>query len=168
MTVYSAGADAPPVRQMYEPVAVVGSPIAGEVAGAVSVQGDSPTAATRIETVSERPDALTIRLVVPPLRSALTSPTSSTLTSVGSATVNAGTKSVTLFANSSFSSDVIRAVSPTSQSLIAAGVEMIVASGPGFAVIDAMTRVATPLAAAVICTGPVFVPSVIAVPAIPE
>src|SRR5215212_9103752 len=110
MTVYSAAAAVAPVTQMFAPLAVTGTPTAGEVAVAVPAHGEAPAASTVTATESERPDAVTVTVVVPPVRSARTSPTPSTLTSVGSATVNVGTKSVTSFANSSCRSDVMRAV----------------------------------------------------------
>src|SRR3954454_25203277 len=106
---------------MLAPGAVTTSPTARVVGGAEPVHGDSPTAAILIATESERPEALTRIEVVPPLRSARTRPSESTLTRVGSAALNAGTKSVSRLLNSSFSTEVIRAVSPTSQSLIAVG-----------------------------------------------
>src|SRR5436190_8998959 len=168
ITVYSAGADGAPVTQITEAAGVVGSPTARGVAVAAPVHGDSPTAATLIATESERPDALTSTMLVPPFRSARTSPVPSTLTSVGSDGVNVGTKSVTEFLNSSSSTDVIRAVSPTSHSLIASGFELMVASGPAVEVTSASMRFERPLTVAVRITAPVRVPSVTVVAAIPD
>lgn len=82
--------------------------------------------------------------------------------------MNVGTKSVTEFLNSSSSTDVIRAVSPTSHSLIASGFELMVASGPAVEVTSASMRFERPLTVAVRITAPVRVPSVTVVAAIPD